>query len=153
MASLVDSQKFASRVKLTMWDHDPGATTAKLVSPDGGTTVRYIDMATFEGAVVAAYPTAIGGGGLTKLEIVAATDAAFTTPVVVKDSGVIAADALGDWAMLECTAEEVAHLGAGLRYVTGRLTQGTATDEAVVVLMGIGPRFGTADLTAEKTIA
>lgn len=101
---------------------------------------------------VAAYPSVIGGGGLTKLEIVASFDAAFTAPVVVKDSGVIAADALGDWAVLECTAEEIVQLGDDLQYVAVRLTQATATDEAAVMYLA-KPRFTHKDVTPASTIA
>jgi hypothetical protein len=93
MASALSTLKWLANVLIQLWDHDPGATTAKLVSPDGGTTIRYLDMGLYSRFAVAAYPTVIGGGGLTKLEIVASSDAAFTAPVVVKDSGVIAADA------------------------------------------------------------
>ena len=48
-----------------------------------------------------------------------------TDPVVVKDSGTMAADEVEDQAWLECTSEEIAHLGSvngkALRYVAGRL--------------------------------
>ncbi len=152
MASALSTLKWLANLLIQMWDHDPGATTAKLVSPDGGTTIRYLDMGLYSRFAVAAYPSVIGGGGLTKLEIVASSDAAFTAPVVVKDSGVIAADALGDWAVLECTAEEIVQLGDDLQYVAGRLTQATATDEAAVMYLA-KPRFTHKDVTPATTIA
>jgi len=152
MASAIGTLKWLANILIQFWDHDPGATTAKLVSPDGGTTIRYLDMSLYSRFAVAAFPTVIGGGGLTKLEIVASSDAAFTAPVVVKDSGVIAADAAGDWVVLECTAEEIVQLGDDLQYVAGRLTQATATDEAAVMYLA-QPRFAHKDLTPATTIA
>jgi hypothetical protein len=51
------------------------------------------------------------------------------SPVVVKDSGTIAADAVEDQAWLECASEEIAHLGSvndkALRYVAERPSRST----------------------------
>lgn len=156
MASAVDTQKIASKQKVELWDHDPGATTAIVVSPDGGTTVRTVDLRDYRYFGVGAMAT-IAGTGITKLEIIAAAAATMASPVVVKDSGTIAADAVGDWAWEECTAEEVAQLasenGVDLRYVAGRITMGTGTDEAAVVYVSAGPRFAYENLTPDTTIS
>ena len=85
-----------------------------------------------------AIQTVIGSSsGITKLEIVAAEDTSGTNTVVIKDSGVVDADALCDWLIEECSMDEVAHLGAAagydLRYVAARITQSNAGDEAIVV--------------------
>lgn len=146
MASAVATEKLFSSHKIAMYDHDPGATTAIITSADGGTTKQYVDGRDGENFAVLAKPTV--GGSITKLEIVAATDVAFTTPVVVKDSGVVAADALADYVALECTAAEVAHLGADLRYLAGRITMGTATDEAAVTYIQTGLRYAKTGQTA-----
>lgn len=157
MASSVDSQKLASKLKVEMWDHDPNATTAKVVTPDGGTTERWADLRDFEYFGVAAMSSNLTGLGITKLEIVAADDTAGTNTVVVKDSGVVAADAVGDWVWQECIAAEVAKLstdnGYSSRYVAGRLTVSNAADEAVVSYVLGGATNPSADLTPETTIA
>jgi hypothetical protein len=140
MASLVTTQKLGSSLSVYSHDHDPGATTAILASPDGGTTIRYVDMGAYENLMVVAKPNIVGGGGLTKLELVASATVAFSTVVSVKDSGTIAADALQDNAVLECTAQEVAELGQTLRYVAARLTMATATDEATVTYIAANGR-------------
>jgi hypothetical protein len=153
MASAVDTQKLKSRLQVKSYDHDPGATTAVVVSPDGGTTKRVADLSLFSRFMVQAKPTIVGGGGLTKLEIIASAATDMSSPTVIKDSGTVAADALDDNVTLECSAEEVRHLGADLRYVAGRLTMATATDEASVVYILAGGRFSYQDLTADSVIA
>jgi len=145
MPSLVAPDKIAANNKIAMYDHDPDATTAVIVSGDGGTTKRYVDGRDAEYFGVVAMTTV---GEIAKLEIVAATDAAFTSPVVVKDSGAVAADAVGDYVVQECTMAEVAHLGSGLRYLAGRITMTTATDEAAVTYIQTGLRHAATGSTA-----
>lgn len=156
MASAVDTQKLQSALSVRAYDHDPGATTAIITSPDGGTTKRYVDMKTFTRFMAQAKPTVVGGGGLTKLEIVASAATSFASVVVVKDSGTVAADALDDNVTLECTAEELAQLSSensvNLRYVAARLTMATNTDEASVTYIAAGGRFSYENLTADSVI-
>lgn len=147
MASTVSTEKIGSRLFMKSYDHDPGATTAKLAGPDGGTTIRYVDMAKYENFGVMARPTIVGGTGLTKVEIVASATADFSSVTVVKDSGAVAGDSLDDVVFLECTAGEIKALGDTLRYVAARLTMGTATDEANVTYIAL-PRNLASGLTA-----
>lgn len=154
MPSALSTERVGSRLYMRSWDHDPGATTAIITSPDGGTTKRSLDLSLFGAFAVQVKPTIVAAGGLTKVEIIAADDSAMTANVtVVKDSGTIAADALDDNGWLECTAEEVAQLSAAggfaLRYVAARLTMATATDEASVTYIGFDPRHPRTGLTAQ----
>lgn len=132
MASAVTTERITAELFVEVYDHDPGAATAIIVSPDGGTTERWYDMSDASDFMVKAMTTIAATGGLTKLEIVAATDTSGTGLTVVKDSGTVAADAVGDTVVQSCTAAEVATLGSSLRYVAGRLTMAAATDEAAV---------------------
>lgn len=156
MASAVAEQHIRSNNLIQMWDHDPGATSAQITTPDGGTTKRLVDMCDLELFAVSVMTTVLGGNGVTKVEIVACTDTDGTNATAIKDSGTIAADAMGDWAILECAADEISHLGdaAGLalRYVGARITCHHSGDEAVVVYFGKSnrPRL---DLTPATTIA
>lgn len=152
MASSVSSEYIGSRIKMVGYDHDPGGTSATLAGPDGGTTIRYVDLkeAYHFGCLV--LPAIVGGGGITKVEIVASAATAFSVVTVVKDSGTIAADALDDFVFLECNVEEVKQLGATLRYVAARITSATGTDEAKVVYITMGRHFETTGMTA-TTIA
>jgi hypothetical protein len=145
MASPVATDQFGSNYKVEVWDHDPGATTAVIVSPDGGTTKKSFDMRDFENFVVMANNSVLTGDGIEKLEIVAASDSLMADDLtVIKDSGTIAVATINDWAMLECTADELAQLSSdggispALRYVAGRLTVDNSADEAKVVYIGYG---------------
>jgi hypothetical protein len=155
MASSVSTEKFRSRNKVEMFDHDPDATAATVCTGGG-----WKDLRDYFGFFVAAMASALTGSGLTKVEIVASDSSDGSTNVtVVKDSGTIAADAVGDQATLECTAEELAQLSSdnsispGLRYVAARLTMQNAADEAVVTYIRHSPRFPQTGLTPATTIA
>jgi len=157
MTSPTETDTIRGRYLFQMWDHDPGSSSAILVSPDGGTTVRSVDMRDYEHFSVKVMATIFGGNGPTKVEIVAADDAALATNlVVIKDSGVIEADAMGDWAIETCTAAEIAQEGSdngsNPRYVGGRITCHHSGDEAVVVYFAI-PNRPQLDLTPQTTIA
>ena len=136
MASSKTRNDLRTRIFARSYDHDPGASTAKLAGPDGGTTIRHVDMSQFRNLLVIAMSTALTGAGVNLLEIVADETAAFSDPVVVKTSGAVVCDAMGDQAVLECSAEELAALGAAnskdLRYAAARVTMANAADEGVV---------------------
>ena len=155
MASPTSTDKIRSNFLFQVWDHDPNATSAILVSPDGGTTIRYVDMRDYCDFAVIVAPTVVGGD-MTKLEIVASATTAFTAVTVIKDSGALTADAIGDWVIQSCTAAEVAQEGSDagveLRYVAGRLTHATSTDESLVTYFAI-PNNPKLNVTPATTIA
>jgi len=152
MASAQATDRLASRLKVESFDHDPGGTSATLVSPDGGTTIKYVDMKDHSQVLMSFAPSVIAGS-LTKVEIVADSATNFSTNLtVIKDSGTIAADANGDYAILECDTDDLADAaasGVSLRYVAGRLTMSTGTDEAVVtyVAVPVRPQDGSSATT------
>jgi hypothetical protein len=151
MASQNATEWFGSRFDIDSYDHDPGATTAILASPDGGTTIRYADMRDLERLAVQVRPTVVAAGGLTKVELVASAATTFSSVVVIKDSGTVAGDSLNDQVFLELDASEVAQAasdaGVAYRYVAARLTMTTATDEANVTYIGL-PKRQYSGLTA-----
>jgi hypothetical protein len=143
MPSAVSSEKIGSGIYVKSFDHDPGATTAVLASPDGGTTIRYLDLKEYHTVSVMAKPNIVAAGGLTKLELVASATTSFSSVTSIKDSGTVAADALDDNVFLECTASEVAQLGSTLRYIAARLTHATNTDESTVTYVAVPVRSYT----------
>ncbi len=147
MPSAVATEKIGSGIYLRSYDHDPGGTTAILAGPDGGTTIRYLDLKDYYTIGALVKPNIVGGGGATKVELVASATTAFSSVVSIKDSGTVAADALDDNVFLECSAEEVVHLGATMRYVAARITHATGTDESTVTYIGI-PKRKYSGLTA-----
>lgn len=151
MASAVTTAHFTANNAVAVYDHDPGATSALITSPDGGTTKRYEDMSTYEeftGIVMATIATT----GPTLVEIVAATDTAGTNATAVVSSGTVAADAVGDYIVVSCSAAQVREVGdaAGyaLRYVGVRITCGNSGDECAVVYIRSKPKFPASGLTA-----
>lgn len=132
MASAIDSQQVFANYFIKLVDHDPGGTAATLAAPDGGSTPVVVDMRDYSCLAALASPS-VGTGGITKLEIVASTVAAMSNPVVVKDSGTVAADALIDQVAVEATEQDFIAAGTDLRYACARLTMPTGTDEAKVV--------------------
>ena len=156
MASPVTTQTWRSNNKLEMWDHDPGDTNANAITPDGGTTERWLDMRDYNVFTVAAMSSSLTGNGISLLEIVASDSADGSTNVTqIKTSGAVVADAVGDWVVEECLASELAErsvsgsIDPGLRYVTARITVANGADEAVVATILSEPRFPQADLTAD----
>lgn len=149
MASPQDSQHFLANNAVLMYDFDTDATSGAL-----GSVVDMRDYGEFIGIAMA---SALTGNGITKLEIIASAASNGSSPVVVKDSGTVAADAVGDQVALSCTAEEIAQLGtdnsAELRYVALRVTNNNAADECVLTYIRTKPRFAYEDLTPATTIA
>ena len=149
----VTTQRIGSRLFVKNYDHDPGAATAILASPDGGTTPWSLDMSLFNYGAAAVRPTIVGGTGVVLVRAFASTDAlGATNATLLKTSGAVAGDSLNDTVFLEWTAEEIAQLAAAagvvLRYVTIEITMGTNTDEANLTLIGMDPRAPRDGLSA-----
>lgn len=140
MVSALDSQKFASKNALTMYDFDPGGTSA--------VDVGWVDLRDYEGISVSAM-VSVGTGGIGVFTILGNSESDGSgADVVLKSSTPTTADAIGDTVHLEVTAAEVAALGTDLRYVSGAITMVTGTDECVVTYVRHGAKRATADLTA-----
>lgn len=152
MASALTTSKLFSENKVQMFDHDPGATSAKYVTADGGTTIQVADMRDYEYFAALVKPTIVGGNGITLARIMASASSDMSSAVEVKTSGAVQADALADYIALECTVEELAALGTSLRYLALEITHATATDESAAVYIQSGAKRATNGLTA-TTIA
>lgn len=148
MASAQASQHFLARHKAEILDVDADYSTAAVV------TSSVKDMRDYSGYVVIAMVSALTGSGMTLLEIVGASNSTGTTDVTsIKTSGAVVGDAVGDYVVLECTAEELAHAGAvagaDLRYAAVRLTLQNANDEVVACIIRTGYKHGPSlNLTA-----
>lgn len=145
MASPQASQKLLSNLKVTHYDFDPDATTA--------TDVAWVDMRDYENFAASFFRT-VGTGGITYKILANAKADGSGTDVVIKQGSAVP-DAAGDYAFLECTAEEIAQEAAdagvsGARYVSLNITFATATDEGVVTYIRGGARHAGKDLTADS---
>ncbi len=153
MASAVTSQKIASNNAILSYDHDPGATSAQIVTPDGGTTKRLVPMALYELFGVACMTSvSASSSGATLVDIVGATDSAGTNATTIVSSGAVVADAVGDFVFVECTAAQVKEVGDAAGYtfthVGARITCSNSGDECVVTYFRGNPKFPQLNLTA-----
>lgn len=151
MASAVTTERFGSRVAAITYDHDPGATSALITSPDGGTTKRYVAMRDYEGFAGLVMAT-IATTGPTLVDIVGATDSAGTNVTTIVSSGTVAADAVGDVVYIECSAEQINEVGkaAGYNFTHAgiRITCGNSGDECAVTYIRFGAKKPATGLSA-----
>ena len=149
MASSVSTMKFMANNKFQQFDHDPADSTA-------ATAGTYQAMRDYGGIFVSAMSTALTGNGITLLEIVAAEDSSGTNATVIKTSGAVVCDAVGDYVVEEATAEEINQVGKAAGYdfthATYRITCANAADEANAVIILLDSKRATSGLTAD-TIA
>jgi hypothetical protein len=139
------------------YDHDPGATSAQIVTPDGGTTKKVVPMALYEWfGVNVMTSVSASSSGVTKVEIVGCTDSAGANPTVVVDSGTIDAAVVAKNFFIECSAAQVKEVGdaAGLTltHVGARITCSNSGDEAVVTYIRAFPKFPQLNLTSASVV-
>src|SRR5437763_16524734 len=102
MATAVTTNKIASNMALKLFDHDPNASTAVVVSTDGGTTKNYLAMRDYEHfALLVMNSVSTSASGPTLVEIVAATDSSGTNATAILTSGTIASVTVGDNVLVE----------------------------------------------------
>jgi len=157
MASAVATVKLFANAKCEMFYHAPADAATEQSVKAGATTVTWKDLRDYEFFAVLAMTALKVGNGMVELSIYAAEDATGTNAVEIKTTGVIAADAIGDYVTLECSAEEIAQLGraAGyaLRYVAAYVDCHHNDDEVAVTYIRHGARFPVAGLTADAISA
>lgn len=152
MATAVTSQHIAANNSLKLYDHDPGSTSAVVVSADGGTTKNYLSMVNYEWfGLEVMLSVSASSSGPTLIEIVAAEDSSGTNATAILTSGTIAMTTVGQNSFLEVSAAQIREQGSASGYnfthVTGRITCSNAGDECVVLMMRSYPRFPQAGLT------
>lgn len=153
MASPQAAQHWSARNYALMLDVDADYSTAAVV------TTGILDMSLYEGIVVLAMSSALTGAGITLLEIIGCEDSDGTGNITqIVTSGVVAADAVGDWVRAEATAEQMRQEseenGYDLRYMAPRLTNANAADEVVMCVIGYGYKYGPSlNLTPATTIS
>ena len=149
MASPQASGKLFSNMAQYAYDHDPANSTV-------ATDIAWVDMRDFQNFAVLLFTSSLGGNGPTAFTIIANADSAGGgTDVVIKSHAVGSApDAVGDFLVLECTAEEIAQEAsdagvANARYVSAKVTCQHTDDEAVVVYTRAGAKRAADGLTAD----
>ena len=157
MASSVATDRLACRRKMLMYYHKPADAATEQSVKAGTTTATWTAMKGYGSFQAAAMTALLTGTGLTELSIYAAEDSSGTNATEIKTSGAIAADAIGDWAMQECTAEELQQIGKPLGYdfthVCAYVDCNHNDDEVAVVYVLDDPMFKYDALTPATTIA
>jgi len=149
MASAQASDKFLCNNKCYAYYIDPADLTV-------ATDVAWVDMSAYGEFTVICMTTVLGSTGITALSIVANVDATGTpgTDRIIKTHAVGSLpNAIGDFLVLSCTAEEIAQIGKDnsedLRYVTAIVTGAHADATAAVVYIRSKPTFASDGLTAD----
>src|SRR6266550_5219032 len=155
MATAVTSVKQFANEAMKLFDHDPGASTAVVVSTDGGTTKNYLAMSGFRRfALGVMNSVSTSSSGPTLVEILGATDSSGTNATVIVTSGTVASVTVGDNIWVETTDIQINEVGraAGFAFthVTGRITCSNSGDECVVAMHRFEPRFPASGLTANN---
>jgi len=148
MASGVSTDKLFTTHAIASYDFDPDSTAA--------TDVAWVDLRDYSNfAVIAMTSATTAPSGAAAFSILANPNSDGSgTDVTVKTHAVGSApDAVGDYLVLECTAEEIAELASdnssALRYVSANIAMTNATNEAVVTYIRTGARFQHDALTAD----
>ena len=155
MATAIATDRLSCRRKILMYNHDSASANTKQSAKSGTTTTTWTALEGYGSFQVCAMLEE--GTSVVGIYIYAATDASATNATEIKTSGVIVCDAEGDWATLECSAEEVNAAGRALGYafthVTAYIDCGADTDEVAVVYILDDPMFKYDGLTPATTIA
>jgi hypothetical protein len=149
MASVQSYEKFFAENKVTTYIHNPADATV-------ATDVAWVDMRDYAGfAAIITFAINGGSGGAVAFKILANSDSAGGgTDAEVKVHALgTAVDAIGDQAVLECSAEEIRQLQTtatgDLRYASVNLDCTHADDQFAVTYIRYAPRFPQSGLTAD----
>jgi hypothetical protein len=157
MATAIATDRLSTRRKILMYKHMPADASTEAVAKAGTTTATWTAFKGYGSFQVCGMTIILGGAGMVELSIYAAEDASGTNATEIKTTGVVACDALGDWVMLECTAEEVNAAGKAAGYdfthIAAYVDCNHADDEVAVVYILDEPLFKYDALTPATTIA
>lgn len=145
MASPQASDKLGSNLKVTQYDFDPNTT--------GVVEIAWVDMRDYHNLMVTFFRT-IGTANLTFTIIGNAESAGGGSDVEIKSWSGSEPVAVGDYVVLECTAEEMAQEASdagvdNLRYLTAVVAVATAEDEGVVTYIRGGAKRAADGLTVD----
>lgn len=114
------------RLKITLYDFDPDATSA--------TDVAWVDFSNCERILIGFFRT-IGTSDLTFTVLGNAQSNGGGTDRTIKTVTLtgVQPNAVGDYTWVEVSRDEVVAVNEDIRYVSANLTLATGTDEAVVI--------------------
>jgi hypothetical protein len=153
MVTALATEKFFANNCMESFIHMTTTNATEQSVKAGTTATTWRAMRDYEGFAVIAVQSVLGGSGMIELSIYAATDASASNATEIKTTGVVACDAIGDYTVLEVSAEEIAQLGAAAGYnfthVTAYIDCQHNDDEVAVTYVRYGAKRPVTGLTAE----
>jgi hypothetical protein len=154
MTSPQAALKFGSRNKVDFFNVDADLTTAAVpVAISNGGAAVWLDMKGYSGVFFLAGGVNLAGNGPKSLVIVAdANSDGSDGNIEIVSSASDVCTAEGGYMIAEATAEQIVQEGEDnskkLRYVSIKLGLNNLNDEAAIMAVRYGPRFGHRTLTA-----
>ena len=152
MVTAVETEKLFANMSIESFIHMPANAATEQSVKAGTTTATWRSLRDFEGFAVIAVQSVKAGNGMIELSIYAAEDDTPTNATEIKTTGVIAADAIGDYAVLEVSAEDIAQIGAAaglkLTHVCAYIDCHHDDDEVAVTYIRYGAKRAYTGMTA-----
>lgn len=152
MVTAVSIEKLFANQCIESFIHMPAAGTTEQSVKAGATATTWRAMRDYEGFAVIAVQGVLGGNGMIELSIYAATDDSASDATEIKTTGVIACDAIGDYAVLEVSVEDIQQIGKAAGYdfthVTAYIDSHHNDDEQGVTYIRYGAKHCQSGLTA-----
>ncbi len=111
MVTAVATEKFFSNNMMEGFIHMPADAATEQSAKDGATSTTWRAMRDYEGFAVMATQGVLGGTGLIELSIYGATSSAGANATEIKTTGALLANAIGDYGVLEVSAEDIQQIG------------------------------------------
>ena len=111
MATAVATVKLFANAMIESFIHMPADAATEQSVKAGATTTTWRAMRDFEGFAVIAVQGVLGGTGMIELSIYGATDSSGSDAIEIKTTGALLANAIGDYAVLEVSAEDIQQIG------------------------------------------
>jgi len=157
MVTAVATEKLFANACCEMFYHDPADASVEASVKAGASATTWKAMRDFDGFAVLAMTAVKGGNGLIELSIYAAEDDAATNATEIKTTGTVACDAVGDYVVLEVSAEEVNAIGEAAGYnfthVTAYVDCHNAGDTVAVTYIRYGAKRAYTGMTANTISA
>ncbi len=152
MVTAVATEKLFANAKIESFIHMPAAGATEQSVKAGATATTWRAMRDYGGFAVIAVQGVLGGSGMIKLSIYAAEDASASQATEIKTTGAILTNAIGDYAVLEVSAEDIQQIGKAAGYdfthVTAYIDSNHNDDEQGVTYIRFGAKHRKSGLTA-----
>ncbi len=154
MTTAVATEKLFANAMIESFIHMPADAATEQSVKAGATDTTWRSMRDYTGFAVIAVQGVLGGTGMIELSIYGAVDSAGTSAVEIKTTGAIVANAIGDYAVLEVSAEDIKQVGLDestplvFTHVVAYIDSQHNDDEQGVTYIRHGAKHRTSGLTS-----